>query len=205
MSGEHPGVIPMISYADGLAALDWLTKAFGFQERRGARQTWPDGTLSHAEMDAGHGLIMLATPTPDYVSPRRHRETCEQARRWSSVPYVVDGGLVYEDDLDSHYMRAKAAGATTGSDQLDELLPVFRWIRGACSRNRELPCHEHEGVHATGSTPPQAIQLSRRSRCASLPFPCVLGFCYWRQPSAGYRRGGFRAPATHPPRGKWGA
>ena len=32
-------------------------------------------------------------------------------------------------------------GATTGSDQLDELLPVFRWICGMCSRNRELLSH----------------------------------------------------------------
>ena len=41
MQGEYPGVIPMISYEDGIAALGWLTKAFGFRERQDARQTWP--------------------------------------------------------------------------------------------------------------------------------------------------------------------
>lgn len=44
-------------------------------------------------------------------SPRRHRETCEQARKWSSVPWIIDGVLVYVDDLDAHYEQAKAAGA----------------------------------------------------------------------------------------------
>jgi len=60
----------------------------------------------------GDGLIMLATPTPDYESPRRHRQTCEQAGKWSSVPYIIDGVLVYVDDVDAHYERARAAGAT---------------------------------------------------------------------------------------------
>ncbi len=114
MPTEYPAVIPMISYEDGTAALEWLAKAFGFRER--TRQTGPDGKLSHGEMEAGDGLIMLATPTPDYESPRRHRETCEQARKWSAVPWVIDGVLVYIDDLDAHFERAKAAGATILSE-----------------------------------------------------------------------------------------
>jgi uncharacterized glyoxalase superfamily protein PhnB len=111
---SSPSVIPMISYEDGIAALEWLSRAFGFQET--ARMTAPDGRLSHGEMTAGDGLIMLASPTPDYQSPRRHRETCEQARRWSAVPWIIDGVLVYVDDLDAHFKRAKAAGATILSD-----------------------------------------------------------------------------------------
>ncbi len=106
-----PGVIPMIAYENGIAAIEWLSKAFGFRERREARQLSPDGRLSHAEMEAGNGLIMLATPTPDYESPRRHRETCEQARKWSRGPWIIDGVLVYVDDLDAHFERARAAGA----------------------------------------------------------------------------------------------
>jgi uncharacterized glyoxalase superfamily protein PhnB len=107
---EYPTVIPMISYEDGITALEWLAKAFGFREL--ARQVDADGKLSHGEMEVGGGIIMLATPTPDYVSPRRHRKTCDQARRWSSVPWIVDGVLVFVDDLDAHFTRAKAAGAT---------------------------------------------------------------------------------------------
>lgn len=116
MANEFPAVIPMISYQDGIAAIAWLERAFGFRERREARQLWSDGTLSHAEMEVGDGLIMLATPTPEYESPRRHRQTCEQARKWSSVPYVIDGVLVYVDDLDMHYEGAKEADATMLSE-----------------------------------------------------------------------------------------
>ena len=77
-------------------------------------------------MEAGDGLIMLATPTPDYESPRRHRDHCEAARRWSSVPWVIDGVLVYVDDLDAHYARAKAAGATILTD-IEEGPPARRY------------------------------------------------------------------------------
>lgn len=109
MSKQEPGVIPMLSYEDGAAALDWLAKAFGFRERM--RMHGTDGRLAHGEMETDGGMIMLATPTPDYEGPKRHREHCEAARKWSTVPWVVDGVLVYVDDLDQHYERARREGA----------------------------------------------------------------------------------------------
>lgn len=102
-------VVPMIAYENGIAALDWLARAFGFVEQR--RMTGPDGRLAHGEMIAGEGLIMLATPTPAYEGPKRHRGHCERAAEWSQVPWVIDGVLVYVDDVDGHYERALAAGA----------------------------------------------------------------------------------------------
>jgi uncharacterized glyoxalase superfamily protein PhnB len=102
-------VIPMLSYADGIAAMAWLAEAFGFREIR--RFTGPDGRLSHGEMAAGGGVIMLASPTPDYQGPRRHREQCAAARAWSTVPWIIDGVLVVVDDVDAHYEQAKRAGA----------------------------------------------------------------------------------------------
>ena len=87
----------MISYEDGIAALEWLRIAFGFRET--VRLTTPDGKLSHGEMEAGDGTIMLASPTPEYRSPKHHREACEQARKWSTVPWIIDGVLVHVDDL----------------------------------------------------------------------------------------------------------
>jgi uncharacterized glyoxalase superfamily protein PhnB len=110
-------VVPMIAYEDGFAALDWLAKAFGFRELE--RHVGPEGELAHGEMEAGGGLIMLATPTPDYESPKHHREHCEQARKWSAVPWIIDGVLVYVDDLDAHFARARAAGATILSEIQD--------------------------------------------------------------------------------------
>lgn len=54
---------------------------------------------------------MLATPTPDYRSPLHHREECGLARRWSRVPYIVDGVLVQVREVRAHAERAAAAGA----------------------------------------------------------------------------------------------
>lgn len=110
MAADEPGVIPMIAYEDGPAAMDWLAAAFGFQERD--RRVDQSGRLSHGEMKAGEGLIMLATPSPHYQGPRRHRESCAAAQKWLEVPYIVDGVLVYVDDVQSHFQRAKQHGAT---------------------------------------------------------------------------------------------
>ena len=69
------------------------------------------GRLTHGEVAAGDAVIMLASPTQDYESPRRHRESCGRARKWSAVPWMIDGVLVYVDNLDAHFQRAKSAGA----------------------------------------------------------------------------------------------
>jgi PhnB protein len=108
--GNQPTVIPMMAYENGPAAMDWLARAFGFRERD--RRLTPEGRLTHGEMAAGDGVIMMATPSPHYRGPKRHRETCEEARRWSEVPYIVDGLLVYVNDVDGHFDRAKREGAT---------------------------------------------------------------------------------------------
>jgi PhnB protein len=114
MTDKYPAVIPMVAYEDGGAAMDWLSSAFGFRER--ARMVEEDGRLSHGEMEAGEGMIMLATPSPQYQGPKRHREECEAARRWSEVPFIIDGVLVYVDDVDAHVERARDAGATILSE-----------------------------------------------------------------------------------------
>ncbi len=108
-AAAKPTVIPMLDYEDGPAAMDWLAQAFGFEEV--ARWLDDDGRLAHGEMTVDDGIILLATATPDYESPRHHREHCERARAWSEAPWVIDGGLVYVDDVEAHHARAKSAGA----------------------------------------------------------------------------------------------
>ena len=130
---ESPSVVPMIAYEDGGAALDWLAAAFGFEEL--ARVKDANGRLTHGEMKAGEGLIMLATPSPDYEGPRRHRENCERARQWSAVPWVVDGVLVYVEDVDAHCRRARAAGAVILSE-VEEGEPGRRYRVEDCEGHR---------------------------------------------------------------------
>jgi PhnB protein len=105
MGEFEPEVVPMLAYEDGPAAMDWLAKAFGFIE-----------VVRMGTGEESEGLIMLATPTPAYESPRHHRETCETAATWSKVPYIIDGVLVYVRDVDAHFQRACGAGATILSE-----------------------------------------------------------------------------------------
>jgi uncharacterized glyoxalase superfamily protein PhnB len=117
---ELPRITPMIAYEDVAAALGWLATAFGFQEREGTRLTSDDGRITHAEMELGDGVIMLANPTPDYQSPKHHGDVCEPARKWLAVPYVIDGLHVFVEAVDDHFARASAAGATMLSEPEDQ-------------------------------------------------------------------------------------
>jgi uncharacterized glyoxalase superfamily protein PhnB len=109
MSNHNPQIIPMLSYEDGVAAMDWLCKAFGFSER--SRMLDDKGRLAHGELVMGDGMIMLASPTPDYQSPRSHRKVCEATAKVYQVPYVINGVLVFVDDVEKHFQTAKAFGA----------------------------------------------------------------------------------------------
>jgi uncharacterized glyoxalase superfamily protein PhnB len=89
-------IAPYLLYEDAAAALDWLARAFGFQERF---RHPVGGRIDHAEMEFAGGLIMLATPGTDYRSPRRLGQA-------TAVTHV------YVDDIRAHFERAKEAGAT---------------------------------------------------------------------------------------------
>ena len=124
-------VIPMLAYENGPAAMDWLEKAFGFIERD---RRVEEGRLTHGELDTGGGVVMLATPSVHYHGPKRHREECETARSWHDVPYIIDGVLVYVDDVDGHFATAKAAGATI-------LSPVEQGGEGKRYRAEDIEGH----------------------------------------------------------------
>lgn len=111
---KYPDIIPMLSYEDGIVAMDWLCRVFGFTEQT----RWVDhtGRLSHGELTMGEGVIMLASPTPLYESQRKHREYCKATDEWLQVPYVINGVLVYVDDVLSHFEKAKSLGARILSD-----------------------------------------------------------------------------------------
>ena len=114
----------MLSYEDGVAAIEWLCKVFGFTEK----EKWLDdsGRLTHGEIAMGDSIIMLASPTPDYQSPKHHRQVCKEAAKWYTVPYVINGVLVYVDDVRLHFENAKNNGAVILSE-LEEGGPGLRY------------------------------------------------------------------------------
>jgi uncharacterized glyoxalase superfamily protein PhnB len=110
-----PTVVPMPTYEDVGEASRWLCGAFGFTERQRFHDA--GGTVTTAILSVpGGGVLLLGNTGPDYQSPRRHRESCEAARRWNQVPYVVDGVLVTVEDVDGHFARAQAAVRASSLD-----------------------------------------------------------------------------------------
>jgi uncharacterized glyoxalase superfamily protein PhnB len=99
----------MLSYENCPAALEWLARAFGFRER--ARLPERDGRIGHAEMETDYGVVMLASGPAGYQSPATRCQKYERIREWLTVPWVVDGVLVYVDRVDAHHERAQSAGA----------------------------------------------------------------------------------------------
>jgi len=107
-------IIPMLSYEKGAEAIDWLCDTFGFEER----EKWLDdnGRLTHGEIAMGNSIIMLATPTPHYQSPAHNREIYEGIAAAYTSPYIINGVLVYVDDIENHFKNAKAKGAVILSE-----------------------------------------------------------------------------------------
>src|SRR5208337_5667082 len=56
-------VVPALRYNDAPAAIDWLCQVFGFE--RHAVHEGPDGTIAHAELALGGGMIMLGSTRND--------------------------------------------------------------------------------------------------------------------------------------------
>jgi uncharacterized glyoxalase superfamily protein PhnB len=103
-------IVPFIGYEDAARAIDWLGRAFGFEENRAERYE-EDGVITHAELVLDGATVYVSTPR-GYASPRSIRESSELARRAYDNPWVIDGHFVEVDDLDARYERAVAAGAT---------------------------------------------------------------------------------------------
>lgn len=125
-------VVPMLSYENGAAAMDWLIEAFGFVEV----ERWLDdeGGLAHGELRVGDGRIFLATPNKSYQNPLRHREECATAAVWQQDPWVIDGVFVAVDAIEEHYARALAAGATM-------LSPIEESVPGLIYRVEDIEGH----------------------------------------------------------------
>ena len=92
--------IAFLTYDDAPAALDWLQEAFGFE--RSSVHEGPDGTVAHAELTYGDGMIMLGNAGDNGLGMKTPRELGGVTQ---GVYVIVDEGI------DRHYERARSAGA----------------------------------------------------------------------------------------------
>lgn len=98
-------VTPYLLYEDGAAAIEFLTKAFGFREEM--RTTGNAGGM-HAELEVAPdgGWVYLGQPQEGFRNPAVVGKT--------SLVHVIVG------DIDGHHARAKDAGARIIEEPADQ-------------------------------------------------------------------------------------
>jgi uncharacterized glyoxalase superfamily protein PhnB len=102
-----PVLYPRLAYEDERAALGYLTRVFGFRERREARQEHAQGMLAWLEL--GDGVVMIGRAGDDLHdlhSPRAAGRTTAMVN-------------VYVEDVDAHHRRAVAEGAVVVAELED--------------------------------------------------------------------------------------
>jgi uncharacterized glyoxalase superfamily protein PhnB len=87
-------VVPIVIYTDVARAIDWLSGAFGFRER--LRAAGRDGVVSHAQLSAGDGDLIVGRAGGPFTAPS------------VAVHQYV---LVDVENVDEHFAHAKAFGA----------------------------------------------------------------------------------------------
>jgi uncharacterized glyoxalase superfamily protein PhnB len=94
-------MIPTMRYDDAARMIDWLCEAFGFERRFVV--PGEHGTIDHAQLSHGSGMVMCGTARDDEWG--RFVATARALGGSSGSVYVV------VQDVDAHHARAKAAGA----------------------------------------------------------------------------------------------
>ena len=105
-----PRISTALYYQDPAKAIDWLCRAFGFELR--LKIEGDGGRIEHSELTFGDGLIMVGDERAGSQHPRS---------TYRRSPRSMGGGntqnmMLYVDDVDSHYTRARAAGAIIVSE-----------------------------------------------------------------------------------------
>ena len=90
--------------------IDWLCEAFGFT--RHLVVPGDHGTIEHAQLSLGDGMIMLGSWRDDPWG--KLVKTARQAGTLTQAVYLV------VPDVDAHYARARVAGAEIVDDIADK-------------------------------------------------------------------------------------
>lgn len=110
-SQTRANIIPTLRYRDAAAAIDWLCAAFGFQPHLVV--PGEDGTIAHAQLVLGHGMIMLGSARDDEFGAMQRPPAAPDAPV-SQSPYIIVA------DVDAHHAAAVAAGARVVMAPKDE-------------------------------------------------------------------------------------
>jgi uncharacterized glyoxalase superfamily protein PhnB len=129
-------VIPALHYKDAKAAIEFLCKAFGFEKN--AVYEDADGSVAHAQLTHGNGMVMLGSV--------KDSEYSRLLVRPGDAGGVTMSIYVVVEDADSHFARAKASGAEIMRE------PVTQDYGG-----RDYSCKDPEGhVWTFGTYDPNA-------------------------------------------------
>jgi len=104
-------VIPCLRYRNAPAAIEWLCQTFGFEKQLVVPHE--DGTIAHAQLRFGNGMIMLGSVV-DSEFGRLMKQPDEIGGAETQSAYLVVA------DADAIYERAKAAGAEIVLEIKDE-------------------------------------------------------------------------------------
>ena len=95
-------IIPTLRYRDAAAAIEWLCRAFGFEKQLVV--PGDAGTIAHAQLTFGNGMIMLGTARDDDFG-KLQKTPAAVGGIGTQSPYLIVA------DADAHHTRAVAAGA----------------------------------------------------------------------------------------------
>lgn len=95
-------IIPTMRYRDAPAAIEFLCDAFGFEKHLVV--PGDNGTIAHAQLTYGNGMIMLGTARDDEFGALQ-KTPGDVGGVGTESPYIIVA------DPDAHYRRAKKAGA----------------------------------------------------------------------------------------------
>jgi len=96
-------VIPGLRYRNAPAAIDWLCRAFGFEKH--AVYANADGTIAHAQLTFGNGMVMLGSAVEGTPYGNLIRQPDQIGGAETQAPCLI------VSDCDAIYRTAKDAGA----------------------------------------------------------------------------------------------
>jgi uncharacterized glyoxalase superfamily protein PhnB len=105
-------VIPCLRYRNAPAAIEWLCQTFGFEKQLVVPND--DGTIAHAQLSFGNGMIMLGSVQAETEFGPLMKQPDEIGGAETQSAYVII------NDADAVYARAKAAGAKIVIEIKDE-------------------------------------------------------------------------------------